>query len=71
MIPDLRGWRTLIVNTVLGLVPLVIALVDASQQANIAAYLPKEWMLYYSILITLVNGWLRTITTTPVGKAKK
>lgn len=64
----LKGWRTIAINFVLGLAPLVIALVDAFQAANVAAYLPKEWMLYYSILVAVTNAYLRTITTTPIGK---
>lgn len=64
----LKGYRTLIVNAILGL-PLawdVIWLV--LQTPEFQGVIPQDWLPYYSLGMVVVNMYLRKITTTPMGR---
>lgn len=57
-----KGWKTIIVNTALSIVPIM-------QLAEVKAVIPKEWLPWYALLVVLANMWLRAHTTTPIGKS--
>ncbi len=56
----LKGFRTLSVNLVLAIMPVL----EMSEMFDI---LPDNFEAPYAIIIALVNVYLRTITSTPVG----
>lgn len=68
MLANLKGYRTLIVNGVLMIPPALQVLHDVLSMPEILPLIPVEYKPYYALLIALANVWLRTITTTPVGK---
>jgi len=58
----MKGWRTLGFNAVVALVGVVVAF-------NWGDVLdPKATVIVTTIVIPMINGWLRTVTDTPVGK---
>jgi hypothetical protein len=68
----LKGYRTIIVNALAGLVaalelllPAVLELVGMPEWRGV---LPPGWLPYYALGLALANIWLRSITTTPLGK---
>lgn len=56
----LKGFRTLIVNLILAIMPVL-------EMSEVFDILPDNFEAPYAIIIALVNVYLRTITTTPVG----
>ena len=58
----LKGFRTLMVNIVLSIMPIL----EMSEMLNV---LPDDYEAPYAIMIALVNLYLRSITTTPFGKS--
>ena len=62
----MKGWRTIAFNAAAIMLPVTDA---AMQFLGLAEeVLPVEWYLPYAILITAANMWLRTITTTSIGR---
>lgn len=59
----LRGWRTLVFNTIAGLLPVL-------QLTEVAAVMPDKWLPWYALTVALSNMWLRAVTTTPIGQKK-
>lgn len=70
----LKGYRTLIFNALAAALAAVIAalpvIVEVLSMPELAGLIPREWAPYYALAIALGNMWLRSITTTPVGKAE-
>ncbi len=68
----LKGSRSLIVNTVAGaLAALELALpplLEVLGMPELRGILPEGWLPYYALALALLNIWLRSITTTPVGR---
>ncbi|WP_323006525.1 hypothetical protein [Pseudorhodobacter sp.] len=68
----LKGYRTLILNTIAGAhAALELALphvVDVLGMPELRGILPQGWLPDYALALALLNIWLRTITTTPVGR---
>ena len=68
----LKGYRTIIFNAGAALVAAIIAALPAIVQVlsmpELAAIIPRAWMPYFGLFVALGNLWLRSITTTPVGK---
>lgn len=58
----LKGFRTLVVNIALSVMPIL----EMSEMLDV---LPDDYEAPYAILIALVNLYLRSITTTPLGKS--
>lgn len=58
----LKGFRTLVINIALAIMPIL----EMSEMLDV---LPDGFEAAYAILIALVNLYLRSITTTPVGKS--
>ena len=57
----LKGYRTVIIMTALGLIPVL-------QMAEAVALIPPQWQGLYTVAVAVVAVMLRTITTTPVGR---
>ncbi len=57
----LKGWRTVITNLLMSIMP-VLELTEAIQ------VLPVGWQPWYALGVALVNMWLRSITTSPLGQ---
>lgn len=72
LITRLRGWRTLIVATLLGLAPLWDILKEVlpilATDPNLPRLIPDAWMPAYSLAVTLVMIWMRLITSTAPGR---
>lgn len=58
-----KGYRTIIFNTAV----LVFSLIEAQLGTLREVYGPTVY-LFASILVPLVNMWLRMTTTTPMGQ---
>lgn len=68
----LKGYRTLILNAVAGAFAGVEValphLVEVLEMPELRGLMPEGWLPYYGLALALMNIWLRTITTTPVGR---
>ncbi len=58
----LKGFRTLLVNLLLAIMPIM-------EMSEVLDILPDNFEAPYAIMIALVNLYLRSITTTPLGKS--
>ena len=57
----LRGWRTLIVNGLMAVMPIL-------ELTEFRDVLPQDWLKWYALGVVLANMYLRYITTTAVGR---
>jgi hypothetical protein len=57
----LKGYRTIMVNTLLTVMPIL-------EMTELLSVLPDGWQNWYAIAMAVINLWLRSITTTPMGK---
>lgn len=57
----LKGWRTVIANALMALVPVL-------EMTEVTALLPSEWEGPYMLVMVAANLVLRMLTTTPVGR---
>jgi hypothetical protein len=57
----LKGYRTVLVNTLLTIMPIL-------EMTELLSVLPDGWQNWYAIAMAVINLWLRSITTTPLGK---
>jgi hypothetical protein len=65
-----KAWfksKTIICNIIAVLPPVIIALMPVLGMAEFQALIPRDWFKYYTILLALLNLWLRTRTTEPLG----
>jgi hypothetical protein len=66
----LRGWRTIIVNTVTLLFVALEVLVPVLHLPEFLAVLPPEWAPYVVLGLAVVNILLRVDTRTPPGRSE-
>ena len=64
----MKGWRTVAVNAVAALPVLADVLLAVTTDPAVADLIPDQWAAYYALFVVLVNLYLRTITTTPLGR---
>ena len=68
----LKGWRTVIVNTIALIPPLIDAVIPTLAEiaglAEVRVLMPAGWLPYYALGLAVTNIYLRAITDTPVGK---
>lgn len=57
----LKGYRTVLVNVLLTIMPVL-------EMSEILEVMPDGWQNWYAIAMAVINLWLRSITTTPMGK---
>ena len=57
----LKGWKTIAANVVFAIVPIM-------ELTEVRDVIPNEYLPAYSLAIVLANLWLRSVTTTAVGK---
>ncbi|MEM8713533.1 MAG: hypothetical protein AAGG01_21525 [Planctomycetota bacterium] len=57
----LKGYRTMILNALASVLPVL-------ELTEWYAVLPDGWVPYYVLALALLNMWMRSITTTPVGQ---
>jgi len=56
----LKGWRTWIVNAIASLVPVLYL----TEWRDV---IPSDYWPYYALALAIINVYMRSITTTPVG----
>jgi hypothetical protein len=64
----LRGWRTIVVNTIALLLVALEMLVPVLQLPEFLAVLPPEWTPYVALILAVANILLRLDTHTPPGR---
>jgi len=57
----LKGWRTVIANVLMSIMPVL-------ELTELLHILPNEYLPWYALSVALINAWLRSITTSPVGR---
>jgi hypothetical protein len=57
----LKGYRTILVNVLMTIMPLL-------EMSEVLDVMPDGWQNWYAIAMAVINLWLRSITTTPMGK---
>lgn len=63
-----KGWRTLIFNGLVGLVPLGVAILDAFGAMDWTKLVDERTAAAISLAVALANIVLRFATSTPVGR---
>lgn len=63
----IKGWRTITVNAI-ALVPFIVDIVLAFAAEGGGDFIPDAWAPYYGVALVIANVYLRTITTTPMGR---
>tara|TARA_R110000744_G_scaffold158130_1_gene274108 strand:- start:302 stop:490 length:189 start_codon:yes stop_codon:yes gene_type:complete len=56
-----KGWKTVTFNVLAAVVPLL-------ELTELKGLVPAEYLPYYALSVALGNMYLRSITTTPMGK---
>jgi|TARA_R110000782_G_scaffold3228_9_gene11964 hypothetical protein len=56
-----KGWKTVTFNVLAAVVPLL-------ELTELKGLVPVEYLPYYALSVALGNMYLRSITTTPMGK---
>lgn len=69
----MKGYRTILFNTI-ATVPLLLAalapdLLTLAAMPEVLSLIPEGWQKWYAIALAIGNIYLRSITTTPVGRA--
>lgn len=62
-----KGWRTIVVNAVAGIIPVATVFFDALANVDLTKFLDKPMALGLGLGVIVVNLFLRAITTTAVG----
>lgn len=57
----LKGWKTILLNIVLSILPIL-------NLTEFREILPDSYLPWYALLVAVLNVWVRTLTTTPVGQ---
>ena len=57
----LKGYKTIIFNVLAAVVPIM-------EITELNAVIPDAYLPFYIVAVALCNLYLRTVTTTPVGK---
>ena len=65
----MKGYRTIAFNVAAGL-PMLADVIVATSEEGLGGIIPPEWQAPYTAAVIFANVYLRTITTTPVGKGQ-
>ena len=63
----LDGWKTIIWNGFLAVMPLILVSLDKLQALDLTPYMTPWMGIAVGFVISAVGVWLRYITTGPVG----
>lgn len=66
-----KGWRTLVFNGLVSLVPLVLAILDAFGAMDWTKLVSEENAALITLAVTLANIVLRFATSGPVGRGRQ
>jgi len=58
----MKGYKTL-------LFAIILAIAGALEQFNWIDIFPEQWTGLVVVIVGIIVGWLRKITTTPIGEA--
>jgi|TARA_R110002095_G_C4229120_1_gene237842 hypothetical protein len=56
-----KGWKTVVFNVLAAIVPLL-------ELTEFKGLVPAEYLPYYALVVALCNVYLRSITTSAIGK---
>lgn len=65
----LTGWRTILWNAFIAVVPVILASLDELKTIDLGAYLTPLNAVIAGFVVGAVGVWLRCLTTGPVGGA--
>jgi len=57
----LKGWKTVTFNVLAAIVPVL-------ELTELKDVVPEEYLPFYALAVALGNVYLRSVTTTPMGK---
>ena len=63
----LTGWRTILWNAFIAVVPVILASLDELKTIDLGAYLTPLNAVIAGFAISAVGVWLRLLTTGPIG----
>ena len=63
----LLGWKTIIWNAFLGMMPLILVSLDKLQALDLSPYMTPAMGIFVGFLIAAVGTYLRYISVGPVG----
>jgi hypothetical protein len=65
-----KGFKTLAFN-ILALLPLAFEIaMQMLVDPEFSSLIPEHLKAEYALAVALINIWLRSVTTTPIGKAR-
>lgn len=56
-----KGWKTVTFNVLAAIVPIL-------ELTEIRGVVPEQYLPFYALAVAMGNVYLRSITTTPMGK---
>ena len=63
----LDGWKTIVWNGFLGVVPVVLVSLDKLASLDLSQYMTWWLAILVGFVVSAVGVWLRYVTTGPVG----
>ncbi len=61
MLQSLKGWKTVTFNVLAAIVPIL-------ELTEMKGIVPEEYLPFYALAVAMGNVYLRSVTTTPMGK---
>ena len=61
MLQLLKGWKTVTFNVLAAVVPIL-------ELTEMKGIVPEEYLPFYALAVAMGNVYLRSVTTTPMGK---
>ena len=61
MLQSLKGWKTVTFNVLAAIVPIL-------ELTELKGIVPEEYLPFYALAVAMGNVYLRSVTTTPMGK---
>lgn len=61
MLQSLKGWKTVTFNLLAAIVPIL-------ELTELRDVVPEQYLPFYALAVAMGNVYLRSITTTPMGK---
>lgn len=64
----MKGFRTILINAALAIIPALNIASQVFAMPEVQPFIPPQYMPLYALAGAVINLYLRTITTTPVGQ---